>query len=112
MLMDRTEFTASRESWVAFFISVAILVLFAFFMYQIHSTRIERVVETETDYFPDANPRTEISGIDIDPGTVLPRALAVKDCARVEPQRYQKHRRTQRLCPEEPGASSLSNRHI
>ena len=68
MLTDRPEFTASRESLVAFLSSVAILVLFAFFfMYQIHSTRIERVVETETD-FPDANPRT---GKDIDPATTL-----------------------------------------
>lgn len=82
MLMDRTEFTASRESWVAFLISVAILVLFAFFfMYQIHSTRTERVVETETD-FPDANPRTEISGKDIDPGTALPPELAIKELVR------------------------------
>jgi hypothetical protein len=68
MLMDRTGFTASRESWVAFLISVAILVLFAFFfMYQIHSTRIERVVETDPGFL-DADPQIRTSGKDIDSG--------------------------------------------
>jgi hypothetical protein len=79
MLMHRTGFTASRGSWVAFLISVAFLVLFAFFMYQIHSARIEWVVETDAGFL-EANSQSQTSGKDIDPETtLLPPESTVKE---------------------------------